>query len=82
MQVHGHIQNGLVVPDSSIALPEGAKVTIVVSEGATSLPEVMTAEELARYHRALAEIDAVPNENPGDDFRGADHDQVLYGRGE
>jgi hypothetical protein len=82
MEVQGHIQNGLVVPDGAIALPEGAKVTIVVSEGALSQPDVMTAEELARYRRALSEIDAVPNENPGDDFRGADHDQVLYGRGQ
>jgi hypothetical protein len=81
MQVQGHIQNGLAVPDGSIALPEGAKVTIVVSEGAASPADVMTAEELAHYRRALVEIDTVPNENPGDSFRGADHDQVLYGRG-
>jgi hypothetical protein len=74
MEVQGFIQNGLVVPDSSIALPEGAKVTIVVGEGATSPPDVMSADELARYRRALAEIDAVPNENPGDNFKGADHD--------
>jgi hypothetical protein len=82
MQVHGHIQNGLVVPDGSIALPEGARVTIVVNEDATSQRDVMTAEELARYRRALTDIDAVPNENLGDNFSGGDHDQVLYGRGQ
>ena len=39
----------------------------------------MSSEELRRFHLALAEIDAVENENPGDPFRGRDHDRVLYG---
>jgi hypothetical protein len=38
----------------------------------------MTDEERRRYLEALAEIDAVENENPGDTFSGADHDQILY----
>jgi hypothetical protein len=82
MEIQGHIQNGAAVPDDFVALPEGAKVTIVVSGGSATPADAMTAEELARYRRALAEIEALPNENPGDKFSGANHDQILYGRDE
>ena len=77
MEIQGHIQNGAAVPDDFVALPEGAKVTIVVSGGSVTPAGAMTADELARYRHALAEIDALPNENPGDDFSGANHDHVL-----
>jgi hypothetical protein len=39
----------------------------------------MSEEQLRRYRAALANIDAVEDENPGDTFCGADHDRVLYG---
>ena len=42
----------------------------------------MTDDELQRYREALAEIESLPNENPGDTFSGADHDRVLYGDGQ
>jgi hypothetical protein len=78
MEIQGHIQNGVAVPDGGLPLPEGAKVVIVIPSAATG-GDVMSAEAKARYLEALARIDAVANENPGDNFSGADHDQVLYG---
>ena len=78
MEINGHIQNGVVVPDAALSLPDGAKVIIVVPP---SIPngERLTPEELTRQREALARIDAVANENPGDTFSGADHDRALYG---
>lgn len=80
MEIHGHIQNGAAVPDELVNLPEGANVTIVMSK-CDLAADVMSADEAERYRRALAELDAVANENPGDEFSGAKHDQALYGSG-
>ena len=81
MEIQGHYQNGLIVPHDSPSLPDGTEVTIVVRDPAQPRADVMTEEQLRRYHEALARIDAVPDENPGDNFSGADHDRVLYGDG-
>lgn len=81
MEIHGHIQHGVAVPDDLVALPEGSKVIIVMPVSGASSAGAMSADETARFRRALAELDAAANENPGDDFSGADHDEVLYGRG-
>jgi hypothetical protein len=82
MEFPGHVQNGFVVPDGAFPLPEGAKVTFVAGDVGMAKSDAMTAEELARYRRSLAEIDAVPNEKPGDVSSGASHDQALYGAGQ
>jgi predicted DNA-binding antitoxin AbrB/MazE fold protein len=79
MEIQGHYQNGMIVPNSHLSLPEGTEVTIVVREAAPRNRTFMTEEERRRFLAALAEIDAVPNENPGDTFSGRDHDKVLYG---
>ena len=83
MIIHGHIANGQIVPHSSIALPDGAAVTIVVRDerahGDSRLCDPMSSEHRSKYLAALARIDSVANENPGDSFRGADHDLALYG---
>lgn len=79
MEIQGHFQNGMIVPNNGLSLPDGTEVKIIVSEPAESRSNVMTDEQLRRYHDALARIDAVPDENPSDTFSGADHDQVLYG---
>ncbi len=39
----------------------------------------MSQEQKERLQAALARIDALPNENPGDKFSGSDHDRQLYG---
>jgi hypothetical protein len=81
MEVPGHIQNGHVVPDQPLGLPDGSEVTIVVPTPKDSDQSRMTAERRTRYLNALAQIDALENENPGDIFSGGDHDQALYGAG-
>lgn len=79
MVIHGHIENGVIVPHGAVSLPEGAEVTIVLRDDSVLESDRMTPEQRATYLAGLAEIDALPNENPGDTFRGADHDQALYG---
>ncbi len=81
MEIQGRYENGMIVPNNSLSLPDGTEVTIVVREQTEPSSDVMTTEQLRRYHEALARIDAVPDENPGDTFSGADHDRVLYGDG-
>jgi hypothetical protein len=81
MEIQGHYQNGLIVPNDGTALPDGTEVTIKVtvpSHPATTNSE-MTEQQRQHYLAALARIDAVPNESPGDAFSGADHDRILYG---
>ena len=41
--------------------------------------QMMSDEQLQRYHAALARIDALQDENPDDTICGADHDRILYG---
>jgi len=79
MEIQGHYQNGMIVPHNGVSLPDGTEVTIIVREPLQNRSSMMTEEERKRYLKALAEIDSVPNENPGDTFSGADHDQALYG---
>jgi hypothetical protein len=79
MEISGHIQNGHVVPERPLGLPDGSTVTIVVPAAQGGGPSAMSADQQSRYLNALAHIDALENEQPGDNFSGADHDQALYG---
>jgi hypothetical protein len=79
MKIQGHYQNGMIVPHEELSLPDGTPVTIAIPTIRTTNSKTMSDEQRARYLAALARIDAVPDENPGDDFSGADHDRVLYG---
>ena len=79
MQILGHYENGMIVPHVGISLPNGTEVTIIVRAMPLSTDEAMSEQDRQHYLAALARIDAVPNENPGDAFSGADHDRVLYG---
>jgi hypothetical protein len=80
MTLHGKIQNGTVVLDDVVNVPDGTPVTVLVEPiDATKTPTLLTDEELRRRKAILDEIIALPNENPGDTFSGADHDKVLYG---
>ena len=79
MVIHGHIENGVVIPHDSLALPDGTEVTITVREEQAAGVDAMSEDERSRLLGALARIDAMANENPGDTFSGADHDRELYG---
>lgn len=82
MEVQGHFHNGMIVPNNGLTLPDGTEVTITVrTEENPNAGPAMTDEERNRYLAALARLDTVENENPGDAFSGADHDRELYGTG-
>jgi hypothetical protein len=80
MEIQGHFQNGMIVPHDGLSLPDGTEVTITVRYG-DPRGSMMSPAELERYLAAMARLDAVTNENPGDTFSGADHDRELYGNG-
>lgn len=77
--IHGHVQNGAIVPDMGISWPDGTEVIISLRATPQAPNDRMTQQERNQYLAALARIDAVANESPGDAFRGADHDRALYG---
>jgi predicted DNA-binding antitoxin AbrB/MazE fold protein len=79
MEIQGHYENGVIIPHDGISLPDGTRVTITVGAVQKSGEEQMSDEAYKRYAAALARIDATANENPGDNFTGADHDRELYG---
>jgi len=84
MVIHGQIQNGIVVPEGVIPLPDGTKVTITVNAEAQAARAqaasvIMSPERQIRYADALQQIDAVASENPDDSLSGKNHDQALYG---
>jgi hypothetical protein len=81
MVLHGRFENGMIIPDGNISLPDGTQVTITVRFSPRSVSDAMTEQERMRYIEALARIDGVADENPGDKFPGRDHDRVLYGEG-
>jgi hypothetical protein len=83
MVLHGRVQNGVVVLDDGSVLPEGTLVSVVAESAVPDGPpqaERMSDEERRRVKQILDRITAMPDENPGDSFRGAEHDQVLYGK--
>ena len=82
MTLHGTIRNGMVVFDGGPNLPDGTPVAVVLEHPQPVEPtkgDRMSEEEYRRVRAILDEITALPNENPGDTFSGADHDKVLYG---
>jgi hypothetical protein len=78
MTLQGTIRGGMVVLDEAVQVPDGTKVSVFVpstaAHGARSVEE-----RVAHSKAALAELLAIPDENPNDDFRAEDHDKVLYG---
>jgi hypothetical protein len=79
MEIQGHYENGVIIPDGSISLPDGTAVTIIVGTPNQTTEGTMSDEKRKIYLAGLGQIDAVPNENGGDSFGGAEHDRVLYG---
>lgn len=78
MEIHGHFEHGVIVPHDTLLLPEGTRVTIIIPSGSAKSINEMSVEAKEQYLAALARIDALPNENPGDTISGADHDRFLY----
>ncbi|MBW3541068.1 MAG: hypothetical protein KY476_12435 [Planctomycetes bacterium] len=74
MTFHGHVENGVVVVDDSVQLPEGAAVRIEVVEAEPAAETVETTEPLSeillRYAGKAVGL-------PSDMAR--NHDHYLYG---
>lgn len=81
MTLQGTIRGGMVVFEQPVEVPEGTKVSVFVPDRGKD-PDWRPADDPELRNKALAELLAMPNENPGDTFSGADHDQILYGAGE
>jgi hypothetical protein len=82
MTLRGTIQNGIIVLDSPSGLPNGTPVTVMVEQKVATAPaqqSQLSDEEYRRIKAIFDEINAIPDENPGDNFSGRDHDKVLYG---
>ena len=79
MVIRGRIHNGVVVLDADVSVPEGTEVTVVVPATPEAVGDVMSEAEQRRILEIMDRIAALPDENPGDTFSGADHDRVLYG---
>ena len=85
MAVRGRVQNGVVVLEDGVKLPDGTRVTVAPIEesdakGVAPPAEIMSAEEHRRLIEALERIASLPIEGPDDGFSGADHDRMLYGK--
>src|ERR1044071_3005939 len=83
MTFQGKIHNGVVVFNGPVNLPEGTPVTVWPEQATSPRPsghdEKMSEDEHRRIMPIMDRIAALPDENPGDTFSGADHDQALYG---
>ena len=85
MVARGRVQNGVVVLEDDIHLPEGTRVTVLPEPAQQgTAPEGgkdrMPEEERQRIRRIMDRIAALPIEGKTDPFSGADHDKVLYGK--
>ena len=76
MTLHGKILNGVIVLEGGIQLPEGTEVAVFVPRSIAS-HEVAPLAEQQRGKAALAELLALPDENPGDTFSGAEVENEL-----
>ena len=80
MVIRGRIENGVVVLESDVFLPEGTEVTVVVGAAREAGSDTMSEEEHRRMIAEIERIARLPIEGKRDPFSGADHDKVLYGK--
>ncbi|MBI4454793.1 MAG: hypothetical protein HY644_02725 [Acidobacteria bacterium] len=85
MVVRGRVQNGVVVLEDGVKLPDGTRVTVApideLDAKSTSPPaEIMSEQDHRWLIEALDRIASLPIEGPDDGFSGADHDRILYGK--
>lgn len=78
MTLQGHIQNGVIVFDPAVALPEGATVeVVVVAEKENAGSPVSTEDEiptlLERMQGFVGKFDGLPPD------ASVNHDHYLYG---
>jgi hypothetical protein len=75
MTFHGHVQNGNVVLDGTIGLPDGTPVTVIASQ-----PPVVadsTQREIPSLYERMKPIIGIADHLPPDASQNIDH--YLYG---
>jgi hypothetical protein len=80
MTLHGHIQNGIIVLDGNISLPEGAavEVQIVLPQGKDSqIGKQESMNELPTLAESLKDFIGILEDLPED--AATNHDHYLYG---
>ena len=85
MVLQGKVENGVVVLEAGVQLPEGTHVTVVprsrIEEAKSASPkDLMSEEEHRRVLEIIDRIAALPIEGSQEPFSGRDHDKVLYGK--
>jgi hypothetical protein len=75
----GRIENGVVVLEGGVPLPEGAVVSVVYPAAPIGQDQLSIPDGRQAMLDEFARLRSLPNENPGDDFDAAEHDRVLYG---
>lgn len=82
-EIRAIFENGILRPLDPLALVEHDVVTVVVRTETAIKEANKLSVEIIEQQKALremfAEAESLPNENPGDNFSGGDHDLVLYG---
>jgi predicted DNA-binding antitoxin AbrB/MazE fold protein len=84
------VENGMLRPETPLALAEGTRVQITVSASANGVHGVAPSRatkdavrklaEMNMVREIIAEIATMPDEGPNDDAHVArDHDHYLYG---
>ena len=70
MTVHGHVENGAIVLDESVTLPEGAKVTVELDWDA-HVEEIRNSlhPELQRWFGILRKLPNVDDRNLEEEYK-------------
>ena len=74
MTLHGHIENGMIVLDQSVPLPEGAAVEVQI---VMPQPPIVPETELPTLAESLKDFIGILEDLPED--AAINHDHYLYG---
>lgn len=75
MTYPGHVQNGAVVLDEPVCLPEGAKVTVALAENSASFEDESDMPSLYDQFQAfIGTAEGLPED------LAANHDHYLHGQ--
>ncbi len=85
MVLSGHVENGVIVLDKGLRLPEGTRVSVFLEQAPSKGEQRESSDRMSEeeHRRMIAEIEriaALPIEGKRDPFSGADHDKILYGK--
>jgi hypothetical protein len=80
MVIRGRVQDGVVVLENAVSLPEGTEVTVVVRAAPESVGKAELDPKRRRALEIMDRIAALPIEGENEPFSSTDHDKALYGK--